>query len=71
MKDYLLIGQVVVSILLIIFVIMQNKGSALGGVFGGETNIYQNKRGIEKFLHNGTIVLAVLFLGSAIANLLI
>lgn len=71
MKQYLLIGQVVISILIIIFILLQHKGSALGGVFGGETNVYQSKRGVEKFLHWGTVILAVLFFASSIANLLI
>jgi len=71
MKDYLLIGQIIVSVLLIIFILMQNKSSALGSAFGGDSNIYRSKRGMEGFLHWGTVVLSFLFLAGSIANLLL
>ena len=71
MENYLKIAQVVLSVLLVIFILLQHKGSALGGVFGGESNIYQSKRGIEKFLHWGTIILAILFVASSVANLIL
>ncbi|MBU0647843.1 preprotein translocase subunit SecG [Patescibacteria group bacterium] len=70
MPTYLQIIQIVLSVLLIIFIILQNKASALGGVFGGETNVYQSKRGVENFLHWGTVVLAILFVVSSVVNLL-
>ncbi len=71
MQQYLSYGQLVISVLMIVFIILQHKGSALGGVFGGESNVYQSKRGMEKFLHWGTIVLAFLFIATAIAGLII
>lgn len=71
MKQYLQIAQVAVSVLMIIFILLQQKGSALGGMFGGENSVFQRKRGIEKFLHWGTIVLAILFLSLSVSNLLI
>jgi len=71
MKDYLLFGQIIVSVLLIIFILMQSKGSALGGAFGGDSNAFSSKRGAQGFLHWGSVVLAILFLASSIANLLI
>ncbi len=71
MKDYLLIGQIVIAVLLIIFVLMQSKGSALGSAFGGDSNVYKSKRGVEGFLHWGSVVLAFLFLASSIVNLII
>lgn len=64
-------GQIAVAVLIVIFIILQHKGSALGGVFGGESNIYQSKRGLEKFLHWGTIVLTVLFISVSITNIII
>lgn len=71
MKDYLLFGQIIISVLLVIFILMQSKGSALGSAFGGDSNVYKSKRGVEGFLHWGSVVLAILFLASSIANLLI
>ena len=56
------IAQVVVAILLMIAVLMQNRGTGLGGVFGGTGGVYLTKRGLEKKLFIATIVLAVIFI---------
>ena len=50
---------------------MQQKGSGLGSAFGGDSAVYRTKRGAEKFIFNFTIILAILFLGTALANLFI
>ncbi|MFA4930376.1 MAG: preprotein translocase subunit SecG [Patescibacteria group bacterium] len=71
MPTYYQIAQIVVSVLLILFILLQHKSSALGGVFGGDGNVYKSKRGLDKFLHWGTIVLATLFIVSSVVNLLI
>ena len=71
MQQYLPIIQAVISVLLIVFILLQHKGSALGSAFGGDGNIYKSKRGLEGFLHTGSIVLAVLFLASAVISLLL
>jgi len=65
------IAQIVVAVLLIIVVLLQNKGAGLGGVFGGEGNSFSSKRGIEKKLHYATIVLGALFLLIAILNIIL
>lgn len=63
--------QVGVSILLIIVVLLQQRGSGLSGVFGGEGNVYRTKRGFERTLFISTIVLGALFLISAFLTLLL
>lgn len=63
------IVQVIISILLIIVILLQNKGAALGGVFGGSGTVFLTKRGIEKKLFILTIILAVLFFANSVANL--
>ncbi len=59
------------SILLIIVVMMQTRGTGLGGVFGGSGGVFRTKRGVEKTLFYSTIILSVIFLGSALLNTLI
>jgi len=71
MKTVLNIAQLVVAILLIIVILVQQRGSGLGGVFGGEGNVYRTKRGAEKALFTSTVVLAVLFLGITFVNFLL
>lgn len=56
------IAQVVVAILLMVAILMQNRGAGLGGVFGGSGGVYLTKRGLEKKLFIATIALAVIFI---------
>jgi preprotein translocase subunit SecG len=64
---YTLVAQIVISVILIVSIILQAKGTGLSGVFGGSSN-YHAKRGAEKTLFYATIVLSVLFVILAIAN---
>ncbi len=67
-QKVLTIAQIVLPILLIAAILLQAKGTGLGATFGGEGNVFRSKRGIEKKLFQFTIVLAVLFFGSALLN---
>ena len=71
MKQIILIAQVVISVLIVIAVLMQNRGSGLSGVFGGTGAIYRTKRGLEKGLFILTIVLVILFIAIGVANLVV
>lgn len=68
---YLPFAQIIISTLLVVAVLLQRQGSGLSGVFGGEGNAYRTKRGFEKILFIGTIILAVLFIVLGIANVVI
>ena len=70
METILSIALIVISILLITAITMQNRGTGVGGVFGGDGGVYRTKRGAEKILFNSTIVLAVLFFSIALYNAL-
>lgn len=54
----LIILEIVVSIFLIGLILLQAKGTGLGGNSGEN---YSSRRGVEKFVFIGTIVLAALF----------
>ncbi|MFA5134244.1 MAG: preprotein translocase subunit SecG [Patescibacteria group bacterium] len=71
MENILNIAQIVLAVALITAILFQNRGAGLGGVFGGEGNVYRTKRGFEKILFFSTIVLSVAFFGVALANVLI
>lgn len=66
--QFISISQVVISILLAISILLQNRGSSLGGAFGGGGASYHTRRGFEKFLSWASIALATLFLVSALLN---
>lgn len=54
--------QIVVSILLMLSILFQNKGTSLSGIFGGGgSNVYMAKRGFDKILFYATIILAAIF----------
>lgn len=59
---YLMLALMIVSFALIGLVLMQTKGTGLGSIFGGDGGVYQTKRGMERTLHQATIVTAALFL---------
>jgi preprotein translocase subunit SecG len=60
-NPFLAIGQIIISIALIIAVLMQARGTGLSGTFGGDSAVYRSRRGIERRLWQFTILLAVLF----------
>jgi preprotein translocase subunit SecG len=70
MNQTLVIIQSIVSVLIVVFIIMQQRGTALGSAFGGGGEVYSTRRGIQKNLLWATIVLTIAFIGLAIANLL-
>jgi preprotein translocase subunit SecG len=64
MTTILSVIQIVVSIVLIIAILLQSSSAGLGGAFGGSDNVdagYHTRRGFEKVLFNGTIVLGITF----------
>lgn len=71
MQNILNIVQIILAILLIIAILLQHRGTSLGGAFGGESNVYRSRRGLENTLYYGTIIIAVLFTGTAIMNIFI
>ncbi|MDD5032723.1 MAG: preprotein translocase subunit SecG [Candidatus Pacebacteria bacterium] len=62
--------QIVLSCLLGIAILLQQRGAGISGVFGGGDEGYHTRRGMEKILFVSTIVLAFLFLLSAFLALL-
>lgn len=54
-----MIVEIVLSVLIVISVILQNRAEGLGSLFGGGGEIFRTKRGLEKFLYSFTIFLAV------------
>jgi preprotein translocase subunit SecG len=71
MKDILTIIQLVLAVALVVVILLQQKGSGLGAAFGGSSNIYSTKRGVDKILFHATIVVSLLFFGVAILSLMV
>lgn len=66
-------AQVVLSLLLMMGIVLQNRGASLGGAFGGDNfaSTFYKRRGAEKFIFQATIVVAILFVLAGIAGFLI
>jgi len=64
--------QAIIAILLIVCVMFQQRGTALGSAFGGSDSggSYSNRRGFEKKIYWATIVLGAIFIALAIVDLL-
>ena len=73
LKAILPYAELTLSLLLIIGIVLQQRGAGLGGAFGGDNfaSTFYKRRGAEKFLFNATIVVAVLFTLTAIAGFII
>ncbi|HEY7032233.1 MAG TPA: preprotein translocase subunit SecG [Thermomicrobiales bacterium] len=62
MDTALRLVMIIVSIVLILVILLQTKGSSFSGAFGGDTSsIYRTRRGVEKTLFEFTIGVGVLF----------
>ena len=70
MKQYLTIIQMTVAVILIVLILLQQRGTALGSAFGQEGGFYATRRGIQKKIFIATIVFGFLFLGLAIISLI-
>jgi len=71
MKIALIFIQIFVAIMLITLILSQAKGAGLGSAWGGGSEFYTTRRGMEKILFITTIVLATLFLLLSIISLLL
>lgn len=62
---------VVSAVLMVVAILLQQRGASLGAGFGGSSELYTSRRGLDKNLFEATIVLAVVFVLSIIAGLLL
>lgn len=59
------------AVLMVTAILLQQRGASLGAGFGGSGELYTTRRGLDKNLFEATIVLAVLFVLSILASLLL
>lgn len=66
MKTTFIIVQIIASLVLIVLVLLQAKGTGLGRAFASSS--YHSRRGVEFVLFRFTILTAVVFVVSAIVG---
>jgi protein translocase SecG subunit len=62
--------QVLICIAIIALILLQERSSGFSALMGGESSVYQTRRGIEKGAFYATIGLCVVFVGLAVYQLL-
>lgn len=69
METALYLAMILVSIVLMLVILMQSKGSGFSGAFGGDSSsIYRTRRGVEKTLFQFTIGVAAVFVLLALVS---
>jgi preprotein translocase subunit SecG len=65
--------QIIISIAVIVFILLQVRGAGLGSIFGGSSagSVFKTRRGVERLIFNITIVLVVLFAAISILTVVI
>jgi preprotein translocase subunit SecG len=57
------IVQIILSITVIIFILLQARGAGLGSAFGGSSagSVFKTRRGVERLIFNLTVGFVILF----------
>ena len=69
MNTYLFWSQIIVSVILIVLIAIQQRGTALGSAFGGGGEFYSTRRGVQKKILYATIAASALFIILSVINL--
>ena len=70
MNPFLAIGQIVISIAVMVAILLQARGTGLSSTFGGDSAVYRSRRGVERTLWQFTIILITLFVLFSLASFL-
>ncbi len=71
MKSFLLILNIVLSVLIVVFILVQGRGAGLGSAWGGGGEMFQTRRGMEKIILWLTIIFINIFLVISLINLFV
>ena len=69
--NILQIITVVSAIFMILAILLQQRGASLGAGFGSSGELFTTRRGIDKNLFEVTVILAVIFVLSILAGLIL
>jgi protein translocase SecG subunit len=66
------IVQILIAIALVILILLQERSAGLSGILGGGEGggFYQTRRGLEKIIFASTIILAAIFIGLALYQII-
>ncbi len=70
MTNIFQIITIVSAILMTTMILLQTRGASLGAGFGGSGELFTDRRGVEKSMHQFTVILAVVFVGSLVLGII-
>ena len=70
MSDIFAVAIIGFAVLMSVLILMQSRGASLGAGFGGSSEIHTTRRGVDKSLHQTTIIIALLFVGTIISYII-
>lgn len=56
--------------LLCLLILLQARGASLGAGFGGSSELHTTRRGVDKTMHQLTIVVAIVFIMSIVLHIM-
>ncbi len=71
MKEFLPLIQIAVAVALMVLILLQQRGQALGSAFGGEGGFYATRRGVQQKIFWATVVCGALFIVLALLNFIL
>lgn len=71
MQKAFAITQIIISILLVVFILLQAQGTGLGTTWGGGGETYHTRKGVEKIVFIATVTGIILFVFLSLANLVL
>jgi len=71
MKNILLILNIIFSVLIVVFILIQGRGAGLGSAWGGGGEMFQTRRGMEKIILWLTTISIFIFLVVSLVNLFV
>lgn len=69
MNDIFPILTIASAVLMTLLILLQTRGASLGAGFGGSGELFTARRGVDKSMHQATIVMAVIFVAALIMSL--
>jgi preprotein translocase subunit SecG len=58
------------AIIMVLLILLQQRGASLGAGFGGSGELYTTRRGLDKSMFHVTVIFAIIFVVSILAPLL-
>jgi protein translocase SecG subunit len=69
MKVFLQIVNIIFGIILVVLILIQGRGAGLGSAWGGGSELFQTRRGLEKLTMTLTVIFIISFFIVSLINL--